>query len=221
MGQISASLMCVDLMNVERSIRVLEKAGIDYLHIDIMDWHFVPNITLSPDFVRALRKVTSLPLDIHLMTMKPEAMVPLLAPLSAEDIITVHPESTPHIHRVVDLIRKTGARAGAAINPGTPICVLEDLFPYLDIVLLMTVNPGFAGQSLVESTLDKIRRLRDLLDGSGHSATQVMVDGNVSFDNAVKMRGKGADIFVAGSSSLFAPGASLDENCARLRSCIA
>ncbi len=212
--------MCVDLLNVERSLRELEAVGIDYLHVDIMDFHFVPNITLSPDFVKALRKATALPLDIHLMTYKPEALVPLMAPYSENEIVSVHYEATPHIQRVLDLIRKSGAKAGLAINPGTPLAVLEDLLPYTDAVLVMTVNPGFAGQSLVESTLDKIRRLRAMLDEAGYEAVNVMVDGNVSFDNAVRMRAKGADLFVVGSSSLFRSGASLSDNGARLRECL-
>jgi len=219
-SKIAASLMCVDLMNVERSLRELESVGIDYLHIDIMDFHFVPNITLSPDFVKAVRKASSVPLDIHLMTYKPEAMVPLMAPYAENEIVSVHYEATPHIQRVLDLIRKSGAKAGLAINPGTPIAVLEDLLPYLDAVLVMTVNPGFAGQSLVESTLDKIRRLREMLDKAGCAAVNVMVDGNVSFDNAARMRAKGADVFVVGSSSLFQSGASLADNGARLRGCL-
>ena len=219
-GRIAPSMMCTDLMNVEKDVRILEEAGVDYLHVDIMDNHFVSNITLSPDFVRALKKITSLPLDIHLMVENPETILPDFSECGAQDIISVHYESTVHIQRALAGIREQGARPGVALNPGTPICVLEDLLDDVDVILIMTVNPGFAGQKLVPSMLEKIRRLREVLNRKGLSRIAVEVDGNVSFENAEKMHACGADIYVGGSSSVFCPTRSISENCRRLRAVI-
>lgn len=219
-GKISPSMMCTDLMNVRQDVKILEEAGADYLHVDIMDNHFVPNITLSPDFVKALKQITDLPLDIHLMVENPETILPALSECGAKDIISVHYESTAHIQRALAKIREKGAKPGVALNPGTPVGVLEDLLDDADVVLIMTVNPGFAGQKLVPAMLGKIRRLRGILDRSDRSRIAVEVDGNVSFENAAKMHACGADIYVGGSSSVFCPAHSIAENCRRLRAVI-
>lgn len=219
-GRIAPSMMCTDLVNIERDVRILEEGGADYLHVDIMDNHFVPNIALSPDFVKALKRITSLPLDIHLMVENPETILPDFSECGAQDIISVHYESTVHIQRALTGIRKLGAKPGVALNPGTPICVLEDLLNDVDIILIMTVNPGFAGQKLVPSTLEKIRRVREALNRRKLSRIAVEVDGNVSFENAKKMHACGADIYVGGSSSVFCPAHSISENCRLLRAVI-
>lgn len=219
-GKISPSVMCVDLMNVERDVKRLEKAGVDYLHVDIMDNHFVPNITLSTDFIKGLRSITSLPLDIHLMIEHPENSLPLYEGCSPEDIICIHYESTQNVQRALDMIHSMGARAGVAVNPGTPVSSLEDLMDDIDMILIMMVNPGFAGQKLVPATLQKIRKARELLHATGHNQILIEVDGNVSYENAVKMHTAGADIYVAGSSSILGDLDRLEEGTKRLRSII-
>lgn len=219
-GKIAPSMMCTDLMNVQRDIRVLEEAGVDYLHVDIMDNHFVPNITLSPDFVKAMKKITKVPLDIHLMVENPETSIPLYAQCEQDDILCVHYEATLHVQRALALIKKMGVKAGVALNPGTPLCMIEDLLPDLDMILIMTVNPGFAGQTLVPATLDKIRRLRKILTDKNFGHVMIEVDGNVSFKNAKIMRECGADIFVGGSSSVFEKSHSILENCRKMREVI-
>ena len=213
--------MCVDLMNVERDLRALERAGVDLLHVDVMDNHFVPNITLSTDFIKGLKRVTKLPLDIHLMVEDPLGVtIPQLGCCGEGDIVSIHYESTIHPQRALSAIRAQGCRAGLALNPGTPLCVLEDLLEEIDLVLIMTVNPGFAGQKLIPSTLGKIARLREMLASHGCGDKLIEVDGNVSFENAEKMHAAGADIYVAGSSSVFSRAGTLEENVARFRTII-
>lgn len=219
-GYVSPSLMCVDLMNVQRDVEILDKAGVDYYHIDIMDNHYVPNITLSPDFVKGLKKITKTPLDIHMMIEEPESMIHQMDCVDENDILCIHYESTIHPQKALAAIRGMGAKAGLALNPGTPICVLEDLLPDIDMVLCMTVNPGFAGQKLIPATLNKITRIRNFLDENGYPETKIEVDGNVSFENAVKMHEAGADIYVAGTSSIFAKTGTLEENLKKLRKII-
>lgn len=220
-GLISPSLMCVDMMNVERNIRALEDAGVDYLHIDVMDNHFVPNITLCPDFIRQVKAVTKLPLDVHLMIERPERSLHDYDCLDERDFCAIHWEATPHPQRAMAAIRAMGARPGVALNPATPLSALDYLLDDAEMVLLMTVNPGFAGQKLLPATLDKIKRARALLAEHGRERVIVAVDGNVSFENAKSMRAMGADLFVGGSSSVFRPGASVQENCAALRAVLA
>ncbi|MFC5732284.1 ribulose-phosphate 3-epimerase [Cytobacillus gottheilii] len=219
-GKIAPSLMCVDLLNVERDIKLLEEAGVDYLHVDIMDNHFVPNITLSFDFIKSIKRITDIPLDVHLMINQPEESLQYLDMLTAGDIVCIHYESTIHIHRAIGMIKDLGVKVGLALNPGTPIGVIENLLPDLDMVLIMTVNPGFAGQKLIPSMLDKIEKLRALLNEKGYSEIEIEVDGNVSFDHAKLMYEKGADIYVGGSSSVFSKENSIVENCKRFREII-
>ena len=220
-GYIAPSLMCVNLMNAQRDIEALEAVGSDYLHIDVMDNHFVPNITLSTDFAKAVKAITRVPLDVHLMVEDPAHItIPQLGFLGPEDIVSVHYEAALHPLRALSAIRQLGCRPAIAINPATPICVLEDILDDVEMVLVMTVNPGFAGQKLIPATLNKIARLRRMLEQSGHGDVLIEVDGNVSFENAVKMHAAGADVYVAGSSSVFAPGATLEENVRRFRAII-
>ncbi len=215
-SQISPSMMCVDFFELDKYIRIFEEQNIEYLHIDVMDGSFVPNYTLGTDFIKALKDKTNIPLDIHLMIENPESKLVWFS-FGTDDYVSVHYESTPHIHRALAAIKARGAKAMVAINPGTPIYVIENLLDDIDAVLVMTVNPGFAGQKLVEATLKKIQNLRAFLDEKGYTHIEIEVDGNVSFENAVRMRRAGADIFVAGSSSVFAKDKTIEENIATLR----
>ncbi|HAX39732.1 MAG TPA: ribulose-phosphate 3-epimerase [Clostridiales bacterium] len=217
-GKISASLMCVDFANIRDSIRALEAAGVEYLHIDIMDGKFVPNFTLGPDFVRSIRNMTDIPCDIHLMVWEPERHITSFAPREG-DIVSVHAESTVHLQRTLQMIRDTGAHAAIALNPATPLYSMDFVVDDLDVVLVMTVNPGYAGQKLVPASLQKIGDTRRYLNEHG-SAALIEVDGNVSVENAIRMREQGADIFVAGTSSLFMENQSLLENAKALRHAI-
>ena len=218
-AKISPSMMCCDPMQLKETLREFEKSGIDYLHIDIMDGIYVPNYALGIDYVRMLRTYTDIPMDIHLMIRAPENKLDWF-PLCSQDYVSVHVESTPHIHRALKKIKEKGAKAMLALNPGTPICCIEEVAEDLNGVLIMTVDPGFAGQTLVPQTLQKISRTKAWLCENGYNAVEVEVDGNVSFSNAEKMRAAGADIFVAGTSSIFTRAMPLMESIAKLRQCI-
>jgi len=207
-------MMCADFLNLKNDLKTFEILGIEYLHIDVMDGSFVPNFQLGTDYTKKLKKASGIPLDIHLMVDRPEDKLDWFE-FGPNDYVSFHYEATNHVNRAIQRIKSRGAKAMLAINPATPLCVLEEVICDLDAVLIMTVNPGYAGQTLVESTLDKIKRLRDK-----YSGIEIEVDGNVSFDNAAKMRKAGADIFVAGSSSLFVRGLELPDAIAKLRECI-
>ena len=200
--QISPSIMCVDFFELKECVKQLEECGTEYIHVDIMDGDFVPNFTLGTDFIKKLKKETSIPLDIHLMIENPESKLSWFD-FGENDYVAIHYESTRHLHKAIAEIKNRGAKAMVAINPATPINVLESILDDIDAVLVMTVNPGFAGQKLVKSTLKKIRALRDYLDANGYSHIEIEVDGNVSFENAKLMNEAGANIFVAGTSSVF------------------
>lgn len=217
--QISPSLMCADFLHLGDELKALEAHGIEYLHIDIMDGVFVQNYTLGTDFVKKLHAATNIPLDIHLMIQSPELKLDWFE-LKEGDYVSVHYESCTHIQALLSNIHKRGAKTMLALNPGTPLSVLEDLLLDLDAILVMTVNPGFAGQKLVPQTLDKIRRLRKMLDENGYGHVEIECDGNVSFENAKKMSEAGANIFVAGTSSIYAKTGSFEENIVKLREAI-
>ena len=217
--KIAPSVMCAPLLNVESCLQELESCGADLLHIDVMDGSFVSNYTLGTDFIRQLKEKAKLPLDIHLMILDPERKMDWFV-FGEGDYVSVHFEATAHLHRALAAIRARGAKALVAINPSTPISSLDSVLDDIDGVLIMTVNPGFAGQKLVESTIKKIQKLRTWLDAEGYSHLEIQVDGNVSFENARRMSQAGADIFVAGSSSVFAKGATLAENTEKLRKLI-
>lgn len=219
-GRISPSIMCADFRHLEDSIRMLELAGVEYLHFDIMDGSFVPNFTFGPDLMQSVREITAIPFDIHLMVEHPESHIAMFNPQPG-DLVSVHQEATVHLQRTLQLIRKLGASPGVALNPATSIHNLEDVLDDLDFVLIMTVNPGYAGQKLIPATIGKIARLRDYLDQNEHGGIRIEVDGNVSFENAVLLRQAGADIFVAGSSSIFQKGLTIKEATEKLRSCLA
>ncbi len=198
----SASLMCADPLNLESSIRELEKAGVDYLHIDIMDGAFVPNITLGFDLINAIKRITDIPLDIHMMVEEPGRFIEGMK-LSKNDIVCVHYESERHIHRTLEMIKNKGCKAGLAINPQTPVECAEPLAEYIDMLLVMTVSPGFAGQKIFAGAQRKVEKARTLLNEWGLSGVPIEVDGNISLENGRKLSLKGADIFVLGTSSLF------------------
>lgn len=209
------SLMCVDFTRMAQTLEVFEQCGIDALHVDIMDGEFVPNYALGTDFCRQLRKLTPIPLDIQLMISRPDTKLSCFA-IQPGEYVSVHWESTPHIHRTIGAIAALGGKPMLAINPATPYDVIRYLLPDLAGVLVMTVDPGFAGQQLVPAMLQKLRDLRAFLDENGYPDLEIEVDGNVSFENAEKMRQAGATMFVGGSSSVFWKGTSLSENIQRM-----
>ncbi len=216
---ISPSLMCADFLHLGDELKALEEGGIEYLHIDIMDGVYVQNYTLGTDFIKKLHAATSIPLDIHLMITNPETKLDWFE-IKEGDYVAIHYESATHHEALLSNIRKRGGKSMLALNPGTPLCVLEELLPVLDAVLIMTVNPGFAGQKLIPQTLDKITRCRKMLDDAGYPNIEIECDGNVSFENAKKMSEAGANIFVAGTSSLYMKGSPLDENIKKMRESI-
>ncbi len=217
--QIAPSIMCADFMNLKECIRDFEENGIEYIHVDIMDGQFVSNYTLGTDFCKILKRNTSIPLDIHLMIEEPEKKLDWFD-FGEGDYVSVHAESTRHLQRALAQIKDRGAKAMVALNPATPFECLEWVLKDIDGVLLMTVNPGFAGQKLVPQCLDKITALRRYLDERGYTGVEIEVDGNVSFENARKMSDAGADIFVAGTSSLFKAGVPMSDSVKRMRAAI-
>ena len=216
-AKLAPSMMCVNVWDdPAKTLSEFERFGIDYLHIDIMDGHFVPNLTLGTDYVKQLRRRSDIPLDIHLMVEKPESILGWFD-IQPGEYVSVHVESTVHLQRALAAIHSLGAKTMAALNPATPLSSIEEVLDDLDAVLLMTVNPGYSGQSLVPQTIGKIRRLRDWLDSRGYGQVEIEVDGNVSFANTVKMRSAGANIFVAGTSSIFFAGDTIESNIAKMR----
>jgi len=198
MKKIAPSILSADFSRLGDEVRGVAAAGADYIHVDVMDGHFVPNITIGPLVVEAVRKVTDLPLDVHLMIANPDLYIPEFARAGA-DIIVVHAEATNHLHRTVQLIKSLGKMAGVSLNPATSLHLLDHILEELDLVLLMSVNPGFGGQSFIESCLPKIHALRGILDKRGLE-TELEVDGGVKIDNIDRISHAGADVFVAGSA---------------------
>lgn len=195
---IAPSILSADFARLGEEIKAVEAAGADVIHVDVMDGHFVPNITIGPLVVKAVRKITDLPLDVHLMIADADRYLEDFANAGA-DWITVHVEACPHLHRTVHQIRSLGKKVGAVLNPATSLTTLEQILPDLDLVMLMTVNPGFGGQSFIESSLGKIRTLRRMLDTIGSQAG-IEVDGGVSPATITRIAEAGANIFVAGSA---------------------
>ena len=196
--KIAPSILSADFARLGEQVAEVTTAGAHYIHIDVMDGHFVPPITIGAPVVEAIRPWTNLPLDVHLMVERPESQLEQFAGAGA-DIITVHAEVCPDLHKVVESIKGLGVRAGVSINPATPLAMVDDILPALDLVLLMTVNPGFAGQAFIEEVLDKIARLRQILDERGLSC-ELEVDGGVTAQTAPRAVGAGARVLVAGSA---------------------
>jgi ribulose-phosphate 3-epimerase len=203
MIKIAPSILSADFARLGDEIRAIEAGGADYVHIDVMDGHFVPNITIGPLVVDAVRKVTDMPLDVHLMIENPDQYIPGFAKAGA-DIITVHYEAVPHLHRTVQLIHSLGKKAGVSLNPATPVSNLEVILDELDLVLLMSVNPGFGGQNFIPSCLPKIEALRKEIDRRGLNI-ELEIDGGVKPANIAAIAGAGADVFVAGSAVFGTP----------------
>jgi ribulose-phosphate 3-epimerase len=196
--KIAPSILAADFAELGRQVSEAEAAGADYIHVDVMDGHFVPNITIGPLVVRAVRGITSLPLDVHLMIEAPERYLEDFCAAGATGL-TVHVETCPHLHRTVQQIKELGCRAGVTLNPSTPVSALEEILPYVDLVLVMSVNPGFGGQSFIGRTVGKIERVRSMLNGIG-SGAELEVDGGIDARTAPLVVAAGADVLVAGSA---------------------
>lgn len=216
--KIAPSILSADFARLGEQVREAEAGGADWIHVDVMDGHFVPNITIGPLIVNAIRPLTKLPLDVHLMIATPDRYIADFARAGA-DVITVHVETCPHIHRTIQAIKELGVKAGVTLNPATSLATLEEILPHVDLVLIMSVNPGFGGQSYVPTSTAKIKRLRQMLDAIGSSA-ELEVDGGVNADYAGEVVAAGATALVAGSA-VYNKHASVAENIARLRRSIA
>ena len=201
-SKISASMMCADLVNLKETIKIFEKEKIEYLHIDVMDGEFVPNFGLGVDYIRGLRKLTNIPLDLHLMIKNPEYKLQWIG-INKTDIVSIHYESTYQVQRVLDWLIPFNCKRFLAVNPATPIYVLEEVLDYIDGINLLTVNPGFAGQKIVPSTLKKAEKLQKFLSVRGYNDIILEVDGNITSENGAKLRTFGASMFVCGTSSIF------------------
>lgn len=199
MVKIAPSILSANFARLGEEIQDVERGGADWIHVDVMDGHFVPNITIGPLIVDAIRPVTKLPLDVHLMIEEPDRYIPQFAK-SGADWITVHQEACRHLHRTIYLIKEQGVKAGVVLNPATPLVTIESLLPDLDMVLLMTVNPGFGGQSFISSVVPKIRELRRMLDERGLGHVEIEIDGGVNKDTARRCIEAGATVLVAGNA---------------------
>jgi ribulose-phosphate 3-epimerase len=190
-------MLAADFARLGEELAAVDRAGADWIHLDVMDGHFVPNLTIGPDVVKALRPHTRLPFDVHLMVAPVDPWLEAYREAGA-DVLSVHPESGPHVHRTLGRIRQLGAKAGLVLNPGTPVAALEPVIELVDLVLIMSVNPGFGGQAFIDASLRKIERARALLDAAGSKAN-LQVDGGVTSANAAACVAAGADALVAGS----------------------
>ena len=201
-GKLSVSLMCADLLNMESQIKLLEHCGVDYLHVDIMDGVFVPNLTFGPDFVNALRRKTSLPLDIHLLMEHPRVIIRSMD-IKENDIVSIHAECHENVMENAAFIKHKDARFGLALNPDTDIESVSKYLPYVDVIILMLIVPGFSGSTMIHGIMDKVDRTRQYLDSKGYDNIEISVDGSVSCERAHYMRSLGASIFVGGTAGVF------------------
>ncbi len=215
--QIAPSILAADFGRLAAQVAEAEAAGADLIHVDVMDGHFVPNLTIGPVVVRAVRRATRLPLDVHLMIEAPERYLADFAAAGA-DGLTVHVETCPHLHRTVQQIKELGCTAGVTLNPATPLTSLEEILPFVDRVLVMTVNPGFGGQRFIERMVPKIRRLRAMLAEAG-AAARIQVDGGIGPETAPRVVRAGAEVLVAGTA-IFAAPEGIGPAIARLRAAV-
>ena len=213
--RIAPSILAADFARLGEEVAAVSKAGADYIHVDVMDGHFVPNITIGSGMVKALRPHSALPFDVHLMISPVDPFVPDFAAVGA-DIITVHPEAGPHLHRTLQLIHGLGKKAGVSLNPATPVEVIDNVISDVDLILVMTVNPGFGGQAFIESQLDKISAVRKRIDASGRDI-DLEVDGGINMETAPRAIAAGADVLVAGTATFQGGEAAYADNIARLR----
>jgi ribulose-phosphate 3-epimerase len=196
--QLAPSILSADFAALGRDIAAVERAGADFIHVDVMDGHFVPNITIGPPVVRAIKRIATRPLDVHLMIEQPDRYLEDFVAAGAS-MISVHVEAVPHLHRTIHAIKKLGAQAGVALNPSTPAALLEDIAADVDFVLVMSVNPGFGGQAFIAHSLDKLRRVRSVLTAAGSSA-RIEIDGGIDLTNVADVVAAGASIVVAGQA---------------------
>ena len=213
--RIAPSILSADFASLGAEVKAVSEAGADYIHIDVMDGHFVPNLTVGPAVVAALRPHSRLPFDVHLMISPADPYIPDFAQAGA-DIITVHVEAGRHLHRTIQLIKNEGVRAGLALNPGTPVSAVEPLLDTLDLVLVMSVNPGYGGQSFIASQLEKVRKLRILIDETERKI-DLQVDGGINAANAANVISAGADVLVAGSATFTGDTSEYASNIEALR----
>ncbi len=198
-ARIAPSILSADFARLGEDLRAVEAAGAELIHVDVMDGRFVPNITIGPLVVEAVKRSTTLPLDVHLMIVEPEKYIGDFVKAGAATV-TVHQEACPHLHRTLQQIRAAGARPSVVLNPSTPLCTIEEVLTEVDQVLLMSVNPGFGGQSFIPSTVDKVRRLRAMLDARGLSRVDIQVDGGINAETAKQVVAAGATVLVAGNA---------------------
>lgn len=218
-SQISASIMCADALSMKKDLDFLQEKGVDYFHCDVMDGHFVPNLMLSTEIIKAVKQNYHTPLDLHLMVENPENILPWF-PFGDGDVVSIHYESTPHVCRALDIIRQKGAIPALALNPATPLECAREMVASIGMLLVMTVNPGFAAQKIVPNGLDKIRRARALLAEWGCADLPIEVDGNCNYEHIPEMEAAGANLFVTGSSSVFSRSLGIEAGWEKTCDCL-